>query len=69
MRATEIIPHLRDVSYEEHLKECGLITLKTRRLKIDQIEVYMILNGYENIARNIFFHSRKIVELEDMRQN
>ena len=28
---------------------------------------FMILNGYENINRNIFFHSRKIVELEETR--
>ena len=36
------------------LKECGLITLETRRLRGDQIEVLKILNGYENIHRNIF---------------
>ena len=34
------------------LKECGLTTLKTRRLRGDQIEVFKILNGYENIGRN-----------------
>ena len=37
------------------LKECGLTTLETRRLRGDQIEVFKILNGYENIDRNIFF--------------
>ena len=31
------------------LKECGLTTLETRRLKGDQTEVFKILNGYENI--------------------
>ena len=29
--------------------------LETRRLRGDQIEVFKILNGYENIDRNIFF--------------
>ena len=29
-------------------------TLETRRLRGDQIEVFKILNGYENIDRNIF---------------
>ena len=44
-----------------------LTTLGTRWLRGDQIEVFKILNGYENIDRNIFSHSRKIIELEDMR--
>ena len=47
-----MIPELRDLSYEERLKECGL---ETRRLRGDQIEAFKILNGYENIDRNIFF--------------
>ena len=33
----------------------NIITLDTRRLRGDQIEVFKILNGYENIDRNIFF--------------
>ena len=62
-----MIPEQRDLSYEECLKECGLTTLETRRLRGDQIEVFKILNGHENIDRNIFSHSRKIVELEEMK--
>ena len=58
-RATKMIPELRDLSYEERLKECGLTTLETRRLKGDQIEVFKILNGYENIDRNMFFSLKK----------
>ena len=46
-------------------QECSLTNLlETRRLRGDQIEVSKILNGYENIE-TFFFHSRKIVELED----
>ena len=37
------------------LRECGITTLETRRLRGDQIEVFKILNGYENIDRNYFF--------------
>ena len=57
-RATKLIPELRDLTYEERLKECGLTTLDTRRLRGgDQIEVFKILKGYENIYSNIFFRN------------
>ena len=48
-RATKLIPGLRDLKYEERLKECGMTTLETRRLRWGggQIEVFKILNGYE----------------------
>ena len=46
-RATKIIP------------ECGLTTLETRRLSGDQIEVFKILNEYENIDRNMYFSLKK----------
>ena len=39
-RATKIIQKLRNISYEMRLKECGLTTLETRRLRGDQIEVF-----------------------------
>ena len=48
-----MIPKLRNISYEMRLKEYGLTTLETRRLREDQIEVFKILNGY--IDRNICF--------------
>jgi len=54
-RATKLIPELKDLSYESRLIKCGLTTLETRRLRGDQIEVFKILNGYEDIDRNILF--------------
>ena len=57
MRATKLIPRLRDLTYEERLKECGLTTLETRRLRGDQIEVFKTLNGYEHIDSNLFFRN------------
>ena len=51
-RATKIIQELRDLNYEERLKERGLTTPETRQLRGDKIEIFKILNGYENIERN-----------------
>ena len=34
-------------------------TLETRRLRGDQIEVFKIMNGYEDVDRNMFF---KLIE-------
>ena len=33
--------------------------LETRKLRGDQIEVYKIINGYENIDINVFFSLKK----------
>ena len=54
-----MIPKLRELSYEERLKECGLTTLETGCLRGDQIEVYKLLNGYDNINRNIYVSFKK----------
>ena len=52
-RANKIIPALIFLSYEERPKEYCLTTLEKRRLTGDQIEVFKIFNGYENIDKNI----------------
>ena len=62
--ATKTRPKLRDISYEMRLRECGLTTLQTRRLRGDQIDVLTILNGYENIDNSIFSRLKKTA-LED----
>ena len=54
-RATKIIPELRDNSYESRLLHCGLTALETGRLRGDQIEVFKIVDGYEDVDRNMFF--------------
>ena len=51
-RATKLIPGLRDLRYEERKWTDNTINAK---IKGDQIEVFKILNGYENIDYNICF--------------
>ena len=55
----EQLKELRDLSHKESLKECVLTAIETRRLIGDQIEIFKILSGFENINRNIFFSLKK----------
>ena len=56
---TKLIPELRDLCYESRLLQCGLTTLETRRLRGDQIQLFKIVNGYEDVDRNMFFKLKK----------
>ena len=65
-----MIPEMRDLSYESRLLECGLTTLETKRLREDQIEVFKIVNGYEDVDRNICSSNlKKAVEPEETKQH
>ena len=59
-RATKMIQTFGNINYEMRLKECVLTTLEIRSLRGDQIYILKILNGYENINRNIFFSIKKV---------
>ena len=50
-----MIPELRVLVYKSHLLQCGLKTLEIMRLRGDQIEMFKIVNGYEDGDRNTFF--------------
>jgi hypothetical protein len=45
-RATKLVPGLKDLSYQDRLKELKLPTLVYRRLRGDMIEVFKMTSGY-----------------------
>ena len=54
-RATKAVPGLRNMSYEERLRELGLLRLEDRRVRGDMIETYKIISGKEDINSGLFF--------------
>ncbi len=72
--ATRMVPELRDLDYEDRLREMGLLTLEERRERGDLITMYKIINGKEWIdrqdtvvliedgSRRTRGHTRKIVK-------
>ena len=57
-RATQLIPELRILSYEDRVQQCKLTTLETRRVRGDQIEVFKITHGIEGLDSGMFFKYR-----------
>ena len=56
-RFTRMIPELKSLPYEGRLKRLNdnLTTLEIKRIRGDLIEVYIILNGLENIKPDLLF--------------
>ena len=48
-RATKLVKSLKDLSYEERLKELKLYSLSERRTRADMIAVYKIVHGITDI--------------------
>ncbi len=48
-RATNLIPQIRHLSYENRLQALGMSTLKARRIRLDLIQTYKILHGVDNV--------------------
>ena len=71
-RATNLIPKLKHLPYDNRLKALKLPSLHHRRRRGDMIQIYNILNEIDRIDRNIFFeqssgsstrgHSQKLVK-------
>ena len=49
--ATKMVPEMRELTYEERLKEIKLPTLEERRERGDLITIYKLVNGLEKTDR------------------
>ena len=47
-RATKMVPSLKNVPYEERLRQLDLPTLTYRRSRGDMVEAFKIINGVYN---------------------
>ncbi len=53
-RALQMINGLERMSYESRLEKAGLMTLETRRLRADLLEVFKIMHGLEGLEPSDF---------------
>ncbi len=56
LRATKMIPSLRNKSYEERLARLNLFSLEKRRLRGKLVECFKILKGFTNVCANRLFN-------------
>ena len=51
-RATKLVREIAELSYEQRLKHLGLPTLMYRRERQDVIQLFKIMNRYDNVQLN-----------------
>ena len=57
--ATNMVPELEDLTYEERLKEIHLTILKERRERGDLITLYKLMNNLEETDRKVLILRKK----------
>ena len=58
--ATKMVPELKELTYEDRLKEMGLPTLQDRRERDDLITLYKIVNGIEKLKSKTWRWKKKL---------
>jgi len=54
-RFTRMISVIKDLPYDERLRQLNLWTLEERRIRADLIEVFKMINGQTNVKFELFF--------------
>ena len=54
-RAIRMVSGLRSSTYEDRLKELGLLSLEDRRVQLDLTQTFKIIHGYDNVKYQTWF--------------
>ena len=68
-RAVRMSSGLKGKSYEEKLTEVGMQTLEARRARGDAIQIWKIMNKYDDVEEDIWFTRCTETAVRDTRQN
>ena len=55
-RATKMVYDFKNLTYEQRLRRLNITTLETRRLRGELIEVFKLVNDFDNVDFRNFFH-------------
>ena len=61
-RFVRMVSGLHSTTYEDKLKELGILTLKDRRVYFDLIETFKCIRGYSKVKYEQFFILEKDIE-------
>jgi len=60
--ATKLINGMENLHYEERLRRLALMSLETRRVRRDLIEVFKFINGSYTVDADIFLNMIRVIE-------
>jgi len=55
-RFTRLFSELRNLPYDDRLRQLGLWSLQKRRNRTDLIELFKLVKGFSSTPWNVFFH-------------
>ena len=61
-RATKLVHSIRHLTYEERLRELGIVTLEYRRDRADIIQIFKSVHGYDNLKWDHMFSTRSLFQ-------